>query len=155
MTLHTVQLNTSKIDNHTSSERDERPPLLLLSYYVSDWLNGLMPRSASFLPLHSRQITLPHVTRQQSQPSDVTLMTAIVGGGIGAGYVAVRLFRQSRALLTTGKAEAEGRKGRNEKEKFPMLDMAEVARRAVPRKKSFLYTRSGDKGTSQVYNIDL
>ncbi|CAM9177506.1 unnamed protein product, partial [Ascophyllum nodosum] len=27
--------------------------------------------------------------------------------------------------------------------------MAEVARRAVPRKKSFLYTRSGDKGTSQ------
>lgn len=31
-----------------------------------------------------------------------------------------------------------------------MIDMAKVARRAVPRKKSFLYTRSGDKGTSQV-----
>ena len=80
-------------------------------------------------------------------------MTAIVGGGIGAGYVAVRLFRQSRALLTTGKAEAGGGEGGNGKKKeFPMLDMAEVARRAVPRKKSFLYTRSGDKGTSQVKN---
>ena len=80
-------------------------------------------------------------------------MTAIVGGGIGAGYVAVRLFRQSRALLTTGKAEAGGGEGGNGKKKeFPMLDMAEVARRVVPRKKSFLYTRSGDKGTSQVKN---
>ena len=79
-------------------------------------------------------------------------MTAIVGGCIGAWYVTVLLFRQSRALLTTGKkAEAgkgEGRSGK--KKEFPMLDMAEVARRAVPRKKSFLYTRSGDKGTSQV-----
>ena len=78
-------------------------------------------------------------------------MTAIVGGGIGVWYVTVLLFRQSWALLTTGKAEAGGGEGRSGKKKeFPMLDMAEVARRAVPRKKSFLYTRSGDKGTSQV-----
>lgn len=34
-----------------------------------------------------------------------------------------------------------------------MIDMAEVARRAVPKKKSFLYTRNGDKGTSQVRNM--
>lgn len=40
----------------------------------------------------------------------------------------------------------------NGKEKeFPMLDMTEIARRAVPREKSFLYTRRGDKGTSQVW----
>ena len=37
-----------------------------------------------------------------------------------------------------------------EKKEHPMLDMADIARGAVPRKKSFLYTRRGDKGTSQV-----
>lgn len=41
------------------------------------------------------------------------------------------------------------------KTEFPMLDLAEIARRAVPREKSFLYTRRGDKGTSQVWTNSI
>lgn len=80
----------------------------------------------------------------ESQPrsNDMTLATAMVGGGVGIGYIAFRLFSQGRG---GGRTPGEG-----QREDYPMLDMADIARRAVPRKKSFLYTRRGDKGTSQV-----
>lgn len=74
------------------------------------------------------------------RPSEMTLATALVGGGIGIGFVACRLFSQARSG--------------GDKKEHPMLDMADIARRAVPRKKSFLYTRTGDKGTSQLYNME-
>lgn len=66
----------------------------------------------------------------------------MVGGGVGIGYIAFRLFSQRSGGGRTP--------GGGQREDFPMLDMADIARRAVQRKKSFLYTRRGDKGTSQV-----
>eukprot|EP00903_Cladosiphon_okamuranus_P006560 g6408.t1 len=60
--------------------------------------------------------------------------------------MACRLFWQSQAQ----RRAASGSGGKE----YPMFDMAEVARRAVPKKKSFLYTRNGDKGTSQLYNME-
>lgn len=65
-----------------------------------------------------------------------------MGAALGVGYVTIR-------LLST-----KGRKKRDDDfvppTEFPMLNMEEIAKRTVARKKSFLYTRSGDSGTSQV-----
>lgn len=54
------------------------------------------------------------------------------------------------AAATAASDKGGAEEGEDKNEKHPMLDMADIARRAVPRKKSFLYTRAGDKGTSQV-----
>ncbi|CAB1121544.1 unnamed protein product [Ectocarpus sp. CCAP 1310/34] len=68
--------------------------------------------------------------------------------------MAFRLASQAQRRSLTG-ANGRGSGGGGEGgDERPMLDMAEIARRAVPRKKSFLYTRSGDKGTSQLYNME-
>lgn len=70
---------------------------------------------------------------------------------MGLGYVACRLFWQSQTQRWgTSGSGAGGKPGTGGGKEYPMIDMADVARRAVPRKKSFLYTRNGDKGTSQV-----
>ncbi|CAM9455154.1 unnamed protein product, partial [Ectocarpus fasciculatus] len=87
---------------------------------------------------------------------NASLATALVGGGVGLGYMAFRLTNQAqrRSLAgANGRGDGGGGGGAGGDER-PMLDMAEIARRAVPRKKSFLYTRSGDKGTSQLYNME-
>ncbi|CAM9825750.1 unnamed protein product [Ectocarpus sp. 12 AP-2014] len=84
---------------------------------------------------------------------NVSLATALVGGSVGLGYMAFRLASQAQRRSLTGFGRGGGGGGEGGDE-HPMLDMAEIARRAVPRKKSFLYTRSGDKGTSQLYNMD-
>lgn len=81
---------------------------------------------------------------------NVSLATALVGGSVGLGYMAFRLASQAQRRSLTGANGRGGGGGREGGDERPMLDMAEIALRAVPRKKSFLYTRTGDKGTSQV-----
>lgn len=95
-------------------------------------------KSVSYFPASNLHVST--LVLQSGRSSEVTLATAMVGGGIGVGYLACRMISYAR----------KGREGQKDPEDFPMFDMADIARRAVPRKKSFLYTRSGDKGTSQV-----
>ncbi|CAN0127342.1 unnamed protein product [Ectocarpus sp. 6 AP-2014] len=86
---------------------------------------------------------------------NVSLATALVAGSVGLGYMTFRLASQAqRRSLTRANGRGGGGGGGEGDDERPMLDMAEIARRAVPRKKSFLYTRSGDKGTSQLYNME-
>lgn len=65
---------------------------------------------------------------------------------MGIGYLALLAILQARSARED---EEDGG------EDFPMLLIADIARRTVRRKKSYLYTRSGDKGTSQVWSAAL
>lgn len=82
---------------------------------------------------------------------EISLATAAVGATVGVGYVAVRL------LSSMGGGKSKSIKGGGgegaDAVHLPMFNMEEIAKRAVERKKSFLYTRSGDSGTSQVNKV--
>lgn len=94
-----------------------------------------------------RKTDYPSSAALQMRSSEMTLLSAAMGGGIGLGYLAYHLLSTARAGRRSSSSSSNGSAA---KEGYPMLDMAEIARRAVARKKSFLYTRSGDSGTSQV-----
>ncbi|CAM9762157.1 unnamed protein product [Pylaiella littoralis] len=104
-------------------------------------------------------------TKSMPPPSgkSVTLATALVGSGVGLGYVTFRLLQRTRRCISSSSSRNQGKpyNGAGDgagagdgKQQYPMIDMADLARRTVQRKKSFLYTRSGDKGTSQLYNME-